>query len=181
MKGYDETWNSHIIASYLGRTRLHRADPVANRMHAVSDGLLAVSGIPPLEVARNFRSLQAGRFRNLAQRLMRDTPSEPELQEAISQINSEVRVFERRADRLASWKLGVVAAEFAAGGIEHMHGLYASVAAMWLYEQIKDRLPAGIRSELSDAEAMLAGLVLSPSLDAVVVSRARHALSGNRS
>jgi hypothetical protein len=46
--GYDETWNSQIIASYLGRTRLRPSDPIANRLHIVSDGLLTVSGVPPL-------------------------------------------------------------------------------------------------------------------------------------
>jgi hypothetical protein len=67
---YDETINSNIIASYLGRTKLRQSDPVANRIHIVSDGLLAVSDVPPLEVAKNFHSLPAMRFRNLARKLM---------------------------------------------------------------------------------------------------------------
>ena len=44
--GFDETRNSQIIASYLGRTKSIPSDPVANRMHVVADGLLAVSGVP---------------------------------------------------------------------------------------------------------------------------------------
>ena len=41
--GYDETTNSLLIASFLGRTKQVQGDPAANRMHAVLDGLLAVS------------------------------------------------------------------------------------------------------------------------------------------
>jgi hypothetical protein len=175
--GYDETWNSQIIASYLGRTRLSPTDPVANRMHIVSDGLLAVSGIPPLEVARNFPPLPASRFRNLARRLMQATPSESELQEAVAQINAEVRVFERRADRLASWKIEVVLTEAIAAVVDHERGVFASIAAVWIYAMLKHKIPEKVRNELADARAMLIGLVTSPSLDAVVVSRSRKAIA----
>jgi hypothetical protein len=117
--GYDESWNSQIIASYLGRTKLYPSDPVANRMHIVSDGLLAVSGVPPLEVARNFKSLPASRFRNLARRLMEAAPSATDLQEAVDQINADVKAFERRAERLARWKVGVVAVGTVASIVDH--------------------------------------------------------------
>ena len=105
--GYDETGNSRIVASYLGRTNLLPSDPIADRMHVVADGLLGVSGVPALEVAKNFHSLPALRFRDLAQKLMSVTPSASELQEAVDQINVDVKAFERRSERLASWKLQV--------------------------------------------------------------------------
>jgi hypothetical protein len=73
-------------------------------MHVVVDGLLAVSDVPPIEVARNFRSLPALRFRNLATKLMSATPSTAELEKAVEEINADVVAFEHRAKRLAKWK-----------------------------------------------------------------------------
>lgn len=177
--GFDETCNSQIIASYLGRTRLRPSDPIANRMHIVSDGLLAVSNVPPLEVARNFHSLPASRFRNLARGLMDATPSAAELQEAVDQINADVKVFERRAERLASWKIHVLLAEASWASVEHQLGVGAtvSIGAAWLYEMLEHKIPAKVRSELASARAMLAGLATGSSLDAVVVSRSRKAIA----
>jgi hypothetical protein len=181
-EGYDETWNSHIIASYLSRTKARPVDPVANRMHIISDGLLAVSGVPPLEVARNFHSLPASRFRNLARRLMEATPDATELQGAVEQINADVKAFERRTDRLARWNLGLVLTEGIATVAHHEAGFWASVAAVWLYEKLKDSealkrmVPETVRNELADASAMLTGLATASSLDAVIVSRSRKAI-----
>jgi hypothetical protein len=179
-EGYDETWNSQIIASYLGRTRLLPSDPIANRMHIVSDGLLAVSGVPPLEVAKNFHSLPASRFRNLARRLMEATPSASELQDAVDQINADVKAFERRAERLASWKMQVLFAEASWAVVEHQWGIAASIGAAWLYEMLEHKIPEKVRNELADARAMLAGLATGSSLDAVVVSRSRKVIAKNK-
>ena len=54
---------------------------------------------PALEVAKNFHSLSASRFRNLARKLMDATPNASELQEAVDQINADVKAFERRSER----------------------------------------------------------------------------------
>ena len=175
--GYDETPNSWIIASFLGRVRLLPSDPIANRMHIVSDGLLAVSGVPPLEVARNFHSLPASRFRSVAHGLMKATTSASELQEAVEKINADVKAFERRADRLASWKINVILGELAKSALEHHWGLFASIAAIYLYEHLEHRLPKGLRTELTDARAMLVGLATGSSLDTVIVSRSRKAIT----
>lgn len=175
--GYDETWNSQIVASYLGRTKLRPADPIANRMHIISDGLLAVSGVPPLAVAKNFDSLPASRFRNLAKKLMVATSDTSELQSAIEQINADVRVFERRSERLATWKLGTLMTGVTGAAIGDIAGGAASVAASWLYEFFEDRMPVKIRTELADAKHMLLGLATGSTLDAVVVSRSRKSLT----
>lgn len=175
--GFDETWNSQIIASYLGRTMLRPSDPVANRMHVVLDGLLALSDVPPLEVAKNFHSLPASRFRNVARGLMEATPSTSELQDAVEQINADVRVFERRAERLASWKMQVILAEAGLVAVAEHWGAAASIGAAWLYEMLKHKIPENVRNELADATAMLAGLATGSSLDAVVVSRSRKAIA----
>ena len=174
---FDETRNSQIIASYLGRTNGLPADPVADRMHILSDGLLAVSNVPPLEVARNFHSTSAARFRNLARRLMSATPNVSELEEAVDRINADVKAFERRAKRLASWKLQVPIAAAAASAVEDSTVPAASVAAAWLYQVLKHKIPSGIRNEVGDAMAMLTGLATGTSLDAVVVSRSRKSLA----
>ena len=183
--GFDETNNSQIIASYLGRTKLLPSDPIANRMHVISDGLLAVSGVPALEVAKNFHSLPASRFRNLARKLMSATPSASELREAVDQINVDVRAFERRSERLASWKLQIPIAGAAGIPIAGAAGIAfddytvsaTSIGAAWLYSVLKHKIPEKAHNEVSDAIAMLTGLATGSSLDAVVVSRSRKAIA----
>lgn len=178
--GYDETHNSHIIASYLGRARFLPADPAADRMHIISDGLLAVSGVPPLEVARNFHSLPASRFRGVAHGLLKATTSASELQEAVEKINADVKVFERRAHRLASWKVGAILPHVVATAIDHEFGLFASIGAVWLHEFLEHKIPKRLRTELSDVKAMLVGLATGSSLDTVIVSRSRKAIANSR-
>lgn len=90
---YDETSNSMLVASHLGRSRVPQVDPTTDRMHVVVDELLAVSDVPPIEVARNFRSLPARRFRNLATKLMSAMPSTAELEKAVEEINADVVAF----------------------------------------------------------------------------------------
>ena len=177
--GYDETKNAHIIASYLGRTKLVPTDPVANRMHVVADGLLALSGVPALEVAQNFRSLPAARFRNLVRRLMSATGSAEELQEAVDQINADVRTFERRSKWLAPWKLQIPMEGAAYFAVENYTVPGASIAAAWLYNLLKHKIPEKAQNEVADAMAMLTGLATGSSLDAVIVSRSRRVVSRN--
>ena len=175
--GFDETRNSQFVASFLGRTKFLPSDPTANRMHIISDGLLAVSDVPALEVAKNFNSLQASRFRNLARRLMSATPSASELQEVVEQINADVKAFERHADRLASWKLQVPIG----GAVGEFLDCYtipvASIGAAWLYNILKHKIPTKVQSELTDVITMLVGLSTGSSVDAVIVSRSRKAIA----
>ena len=175
--GYDETRNSQIIASYLGRTKFVPSDSVANRMHVVADGLLAVSGVPALEVAKNFHSLPASRFRNLTRKLMGATPNISDLQEAVSQINVDVKAFERRSERLAPWKLQVAIEGAAYFAIDNYTVPGASVGAAWLYKVLKHKIPKKAQNEVADAIAMLTGLATGSSLDAVIVSRSRKTIA----
>jgi hypothetical protein len=173
---YDETANSMVVASYLGRTRVPQVDPTAERMHVVVDGLLAVSDVPPMEVARNFRSLPANRFRNLASKLMRATPRTVELQSAVEEINADVAAFERRAERLARWKVKALIEATAAGAMHEHVGFWASIAAEWLFRILKEKLPASVQRELEDTAQMLVGFATGTCLDAVIVSRSRKAI-----
>ena len=175
--GFDETRNSQVVASFLGRTKLLPSDPIANRMHVISDGLLAVSGVPALEVAKNFHSLQTSRFRNLARRLMSATPSASELQEAVDQINADVKAFERRSARLASWKLQIPTAGAVGIALGDLTMPVASVGAAWLYSMLKHKVPKETQNEVADAIAMLTGLATGSSVDAVIVSRSRKAIT----
>jgi hypothetical protein len=178
--GYDETHNGHLIASYLGRTRYLPTDPVANRMHIVTEGLLALSGVPPLEVARNFQGLPASRFRGVARNLMHATSSAVDLQEAVERMNADVEAFEHRADRISSWKVGSLFPHIVAGAIDHAAGLFASIGAVWIYEHLEHRIPKVLRGELSDAKAMLLGLATGSSMDTMIVSRSRKAIKSGR-
>lgn len=183
-EGYDETSNSHLVASFLGRTKYSAVDPISTRMHALADGLLAVNGIPPLEVARNFHGTSVVRFRSLARRLMIDAPTHAEMDEAIQQINDDIIKFERRTTRLARWKLdtlfvGAVGMPIG-NAIDAQVGPYASLISGWLYELLKRHIPSTVKSELSGVKDTMLGLALSPSADAVVVSRSRKNLKDPR-
>ena len=174
--GFDETNNSRIIASYLGRTKFLPSDPVANRMHVVCDGLLAVSGVPALEVAKNFRSLRVSRFRNLARNLMFAVPSTSELQQEVEHINVDVKSFERRSERLAAWNLQIPIAD-AGKALVNCTVPGASTVAAWLYNMLKHKIPDDAHNQVAHAMDMLVGLATGSSADAVVVSRSRKAIS----
>jgi hypothetical protein len=49
--------------------------------------------------------------------------------------------------------------------VDHKLGGFASIAAVWLYEQLEHRLPKVLRGELTDIRAMLMGLATASSLD----------------
>jgi hypothetical protein len=66
------------------------------------------------------------------------------------------------------------------GGGDHKFGVCASIAAIWLYEQLEHRLPRALRTELTDVKAMLVGLATGSSLDTVIVSRSRKAITERR-
>ncbi len=173
---FDESWNSQIVASFLGGTNSIRSDPVENRIKTVTDGLLSVSGVAPIEVARNFNSLSASRFRKLAKRLMSASSDEEDLKHAVSLINEDVCHFERRSDRLRRWKVGALIGNgvkaIATDGSPSI--TFASILAEWLYSVcLNQKIPSSVREEVEDTLAMVTGLAVGASLDAVIVSRSR--------
>jgi hypothetical protein len=168
---------SRMIASYLGRVRSLPADPATDRMHQIVDGLLAVSDVPALEVAKNLKGGAIARFRGLARRLMQDHPQSEELAQALAEVNRDVRAFEQRSKRLHDWGIAALIEEGARGGIHD--GLHRwSVPVLWLLTMVHRKLPAGAKSELAAIAKTLEGLVLSPSADAVIVSRTRREIKG---
>lgn len=180
-KGYDETANSLMIASFLSRTVVAPADPVTSRLHTLTNGLLAIKDVPPIEIARNFCGVSVDRFRTLARRLMHQAPTQEEMLECIEQINQETRCFERRIERLTKWKVEALAAATAAKPIGDavdatLGGGFASVLTFWLLDVVKNRMPSKLMAPLADIRETILGLALAPSMDAVVVSRARSNL-----
>lgn len=176
-EGYDETRNCHMLASFMGRTPAVAQDPVTPRMHLLTDGLLALSGVPPMEVARNFDAAAVRDFRMLSRRVLREAVTLEEMAEAVQRINSETERFESRLERLASWKIHSLFAGAVAKPIMDVADAqiapYASLTVAWLAEVIRSKLPPETRAlSLQTLKSML-GLALAPSSDAVVVSRSR--------
>lgn len=178
--GYDETGNCHTVASFISRSKGKPVDPVAPRMHTLVDGLLALADVPAMEVARNFKGAPAQRFRTLAARLMRQAPSMESMEEVVQQINAETQKFERRRDRLKKWQLDTVAvgvlAKPVADAFDARFGYYASVGASVLYNLLSARAPERVKEEVGTVTAVMQGLMLGASLDAVIVSRSRARL-----
>lgn len=175
---FDETRNSLFIASFLGSRPVRNADPLANRMHSVTTGLLAAHDIPPIEVARNFKSDAVHRFRSVAMRLMYETTTQEELNIAITALNQEVVALESRKERLAKFKLNHLGSKVVGGtigaAIDPVTFPFASVLADWMFQMLKGRLSDEVNSRIDEMGAILTGLLAGKSIDAVIVSRARQ-------
>lgn len=176
-EGYDETRNCHMLASFMGRTPAVAQDPVTPRMHLLTDGLLALSGVPPMEVARNFDAAAVRDFRMLSRRVLREAVTLEEMAVAVQRINSETERFESRLERLASWKIhslfaGAVAKPFM-DVADAQIAPYASLTVAWLAEVVRSKLLPETRARSLQTLKSMLGLALAPSSDAVVVSRSR--------
>ncbi|WP_128972355.1 hypothetical protein [Burkholderia pseudomallei] len=185
MGGFDETHNASIIASHVSRSRHIPQEPLANRMHTVVDGLLAVTDIPPIEVAKNFGSSSVSRFRQVAMGLVSGPANGDELRSLVAKLNDEVRAFERRRNFLVKWQADTVAmslvTKLATDALDAKFGSwtswFASVGAGYLYSAVKNSRAFAAASEVSqELVDTFVGLTLAPSNDAVVMWRARENL-----
>lgn len=179
-EGYDETNNCHMLASFMGRAPIAAQDPVALRMHLLTDGLLALSRVPPMEVARNFDSDAVRDFRILSRRILREAVTIEEMEAAVQRINQETQRFESRLERLAKWKVHSLLAAAAAKPVldvaDNRVAPYASVMVAWLTEVIYSKLPPETQAQAIQTLKSMLGLALAPSADAVLVSRSRSLL-----
>ena len=185
MKGFDETHNASIIASHVSRSRFVPKDPLANRMHTVVDGLLAITDVPPIEVAKSFSSSTVSRFRQVAMGLVSGPSNVDELGDMVKNLNDEVRAFERRRKFLIKWKADAAAVGLATklvmDPLDAKFGpwtsYFTSLVAGYLYNALKHsrafEAASGISREVVDT---FIGLALSPSNDAVIMSRTREKL-----
>ncbi|MFP6558125.1 hypothetical protein WJ542_07325 [Paraburkholderia sp. B3] len=169
-----------IIASYFGRVSQVPSSPASNRMHKIVSELLAPVEIPALEVAKNFSPHSVAQFRTLARRLMSDGSSPEKLQEAIEQLNADVRLYEKRVQCLKSWGISALLMgtlrDAASAQLHEAAGFGGSVFALWFVERLMEAIPHSLKSELSNIAAIFTGLAFAPSLDAVIVSRSRKML-----
>lgn len=178
--GYDETHNCHTLASFMGRAPFVAQDPVAPRLHLLTDGLLALSGVPPMEVARNFDASAVRDFRTLSHRLLREAVSMDEMEIAVQRINSETERFESRLERLTKWKIHSLLAAAVAKPVldlaDNQLSPFASLTIAWLSDVICSKLPPETQVQAVQTLKSMLGLALAPSADAVVVSRSRASL-----
>lgn len=185
MHGFDETHNASIIASHVSRSRFVPTKPLTNRMHTVVDGLLAMTGVPPVEVAKNFSSSTVSSFRQVAMKLLNGPSSVDELSETVRKLNEDVRAFERRKDMLTKWRVDTamvgLATKLVMDPLDVQFGpwtsYFTSLIAGYLYDTLKNSKAfdtlGGISREVVD---IFVGLAFSPSNDAVIMSRARASL-----
>lgn len=185
MGRFDETHNASIIASHVSRSPHIPREPLANRMHTVVEGLLAVTDVPPIEVAKNFSSSTVSRFRQVALGLVSGPASADELRSMVVKLNDEVRAFERRRKFLIKWQADAVvislATKLAADALDAKFGSwtswFASVGAAYLFSAVKNSRAFVATSELSqELVDTFLGLTLAPSNDAVIMWRARENL-----
>jgi hypothetical protein len=169
---FDETNNSLIVASYLSRTSSLPMDPVANRLHTITDGLLSLSEIPPVEVAKNFNGRAAKQFRTYARGLMAGNAKIEELEHLVIELNGETEKFERNHERLSRLKIDSLIAGIVGAQLKDASSV-GSVGAIWLYNVFKDNF----KDEFEEIGMSLTSLLTSPSRDAVIISRARSSLN----
>ncbi|WP_155624457.1 hypothetical protein [Burkholderia diffusa] len=185
MHGFDETHNASIIASHVSRSRFVPTVPLANRMHTVVGGLLAITDVPPLEVAKNFTSNTISRFRQVAMRLVSGPSNADELSESIKKLNDDVRAFECRRERLFKWNIDAaligLTGKLLTDPLDAKFGpwtsYFSSLMASYFYNALKQskvfETVGGMSREVVDT---FIGLILASSNDAVIMSRSRDSL-----
>jgi len=174
-----------FIASFHGGgTRSPQTmDPAANRIHTVVNSLLVPSDVPAIEVARNLELGTLNRFRSTAKGLMSQTANVDEIRAAVAELNKEIQTYEKRSARLRTWGVGALVATVGGDAISDAvtkeFGKAASLLAMWLGGMLLERrhlLGREFNEQIESVLDTLRGLFLAPSLDAVIVRRARNQL-----
>lgn len=180
--GFDETHNASLFASFVSRTKAVPKEPFGGRMHAVVDGLLGLSHLRPIDVARNLRSHSLAQFRHLASGLISGPDSTSSLADIVAKVNEDVTSFERRRKRLAPFRLDVALALSAAKPIQDIVdgkvGGWASTfasygAAIIAYQLAKSKADGAFKEISQGIVDAVIGLALSPSRDALITWRAR--------
>lgn len=179
-ESFDESNHSLLVASFLGNSKYTPVDPIANRMHIAIDGLLAVTNIPPVEVARTFSSTAVKRFHTVAKKLMSGNISTEELNLAVKSINADVTHFEKRKDRITSWQLHTLAGIMIGGAtsqaLDSYAGFSASWITQWVFSLLKSRVPSSFQEEIATIADIMLSLAVGSNIDSVIVSRSQKAL-----
>lgn len=182
---FDETDNAAIFASFVNRTNLVPKQPFGERMHTVVDGLLGLSALRPIDVARNLHSQSLSRFRQIANGLISGPDSTEALSEIVARVNDDVKSFERRRSRLAPFCMGAALLGGASKPVNDLldtkfHGwgsTFASyIAAVVAYQLAKSSAGAVLKKTSEGVLDTVIGLAMSPSHDALVTWRVREEL-----
>ncbi|WP_186161634.1 hypothetical protein [Burkholderia gladioli] len=182
---FDETHNASIFASFVNRTKVVPKQPFGERVHTVVDGLLGLSALRPIDVARNLHTQSLSRFRQVANSLISGTDSTESLPQIVSKVNDDIKSFERRRNRVAPFcintaLLGVVIkpindlldAKFYGWG-----STFASyIAAIMAYQLAKSSAGTTLEKASEGIFDTVIGLALAPSHDAIVTWRVREEL-----
>ncbi|WP_395060853.1 hypothetical protein [Paraburkholderia silvatlantica] len=182
---FDETHNASIFASFVNRTKVVPKQPYGERVHTVVDGLLGLSALRPIDVARNLHSQSLSRFRQIANGLISGPDSTEALSEIVAKVNDDVKSFERRRDRLAPFCMNAALIGIASKSINDLLDLktggwgstFASyIAAIVAYQLAKSPAGATLKKTSEGILDTVVGLALSPSHDAIVTWRVREEL-----
>lgn len=132
-------------------------------------------------MARSLTRTDRSRFNSVAKKLfVADVPQE-ELLLAVEALNQHTRAFEAKVERLRRWKLDTLVVALATKPIGDMVDdgtgfYYSSVAAGWLYDLLKKKLPRSVRAEFETFAMTAAGMCMAPSIDPVIITRSRSQL-----
>src|SRR3546814_6457162 len=110
--------------------------------------------MPPMDVARNFKSVQVNRFRDVANKLLSSEASSEELQREVVVLNEQVKRFKSRTSQLRKWHVDYVAGAAVEGLLDAAVDNYvppvASFAAKWFFRVALSRLPDKHKNTLEE-------------------------------
>ncbi|WP_458763204.1 hypothetical protein [Cupriavidus basilensis] len=182
---FDETHNASIFASFVNRTKVVPKQPFGERVHTVVDGLLGLSALRPIDVARNVHTQSLSRFRKIANSLISGTNSTESLSQIVANVNDDIKSFERRRSRVAPYCINAALLGMASKPVNDLldakfngwGSTFASyIAAIVAFQLAKSPAGATLKKASEGIFDTVIGLALAPSHDAIVTWRVREEL-----
>lgn len=182
---FDETHNASIFASFVNRTKVVPKQPFGERVHTVVDGLLGLSALRPIDVARNLQTQSLSRFRQVANSLISGMDSTESLPQIVAKVNDDIKSFERRRSRVAPFCINAALLGIASKPINDLldakfygwGSTFASyIAAIVTYQLAKSSAGTTLKKASEGIFDTVIGLALAPSHDAIITWRVREEL-----
>lgn len=182
---FDETHNASIFASFVNRTKIVPKQPFGERTHTVVTGLLGLSALRPIDVAKNLHTQSLSRFRQVASGLISGADSTESLPLIVSKVNEDIKSFERRRNRVAPFCINAALLGLATKPINDLldtksygwGSTFASyIAAIVAYQLAKSSTASSFKKISQGILDTVIGLALAPSHDAIVTWRVREEL-----
>lgn len=182
---FDETHNASIFASFVNRTKVVPKHPFGERVHTVVDGLLGLSALRPIDVARNLNMQSLTRFRHVANGLISGAESSESLTQIVEKVNEDIKSFERRRKFVAPFCINAAVLGVAAKPINDLldarfsgwgstFGSY--IAAVIAFQLAKSSASGTLKKAVEGICDTVVGLALAPSHDAIITWRVREDL-----